>query len=49
MIAVTIKFHNAGPHTIWGRLAEKLGREPTNSEAANEVRRILREQRDGTR
>lgn len=39
---VTITFHNSGPHTIWGKLAQKLGREPTNQEAAEEVRRILR-------
>lgn len=38
---VTVAFHNAGPHTIWSKLAAKLGREPTNSEAAEEVRRIL--------
>ena len=37
----TIRFQNAGPSTIWGRLAAKLGREPTNAEAAAEVRRIL--------
>lgn len=39
---VTITFHNSGHHTIWGKLAQKLGREPTNQEAAEEVRRILR-------
>lgn len=36
-------WHNAGPHTIWGQLAKRLGREPTNAEAADEVRRILSE------
>jgi hypothetical protein len=41
-IKITITVHNAGPHTIWGKLAEKLGREPTKAEAAAEVRRILR-------
>lgn len=45
-IKVTIEFHNAGPHTIWAKLAAKLGREPTRQEAADEVRRILREARD---
>lgn len=40
---VTVTWHNAGPHTIWGQLAARLGREPTNAEAADEVRRILRE------
>lgn len=29
--------------TIWEVLAEKLGREPTHSEACDEVKRILRE------
>lgn len=38
---ITITWHNAGPHTIWGQLAKRLGREPTNQEAAEEVRRIL--------
>ena len=41
MIAVNVKWHNAGPHTVWGNLAAKLGREPTPAEAAAEVRRIL--------
>lgn len=36
-----IEWRNAGPHTIWGQLAKKLGREPTTKEAADEVRRIL--------
>lgn len=44
-VKVTITVHNAGPHTIWAKLAEKLGREPTRQEAADEVRRILREAR----
>lgn len=38
---VTITFHNAGPNTIWAKLAERLGREPTNAEAKAEVQRIL--------
>lgn len=42
---VTITWHNAGPHTIWAKLAAKLGREPTNAEARAEVERILREAR----
>lgn len=46
-VAVTITVHNAGPHTIWAKLAARLGREPTNAEAAEEVRRILREAREG--
>lgn len=44
MIAVTVTWHNAGPHTIWGRLAERLGREPTKEEARDEVLRILRDE-----
>lgn len=28
--------------TIWDALAEKLGRQPTNKEASDEVKRILR-------
>lgn len=34
------------PPTIWEALATKLGREPTNEEAAADVRRILREGHD---
>ncbi|SEG64701.1 hypothetical protein [Bosea lathyri] len=42
-VQVTINFQNAGPHTIWAKLAVRLGREPTRQEAADEVRRILSE------
>lgn len=42
---ITIEFYNPNPNTIWNKLAAKLGREPTNQEAAEEVRRILREVR----
>ena len=42
---VTVTVHNAGPHTIWAKLAAKLGREPTQAEAVAEVKRILREAR----
>lgn len=45
MLKVTITFHNPNPNTIWNRLAARLGREPSNEEAAEEVRRILREAR----
>jgi hypothetical protein len=31
------------PPTIWEALAERLGRDPTNQEAAEECRRIMRE------
>ena len=40
---VTTTWHNDNPNTIWNRLAAKLGREPTNAEAAAEVKRILSE------
>lgn len=42
---VTITWHNANPNTIWGKLAARLGREPTHDEATSEVRRILGELR----
>lgn len=38
---ITTTWHNANPNTVWNRLAAKLGRDPTNDEAAAEVRRIL--------
>lgn len=44
-VAITITVQNASPNTIWNKLAARLGREPTNQEAAEEVRRILREAR----
>lgn len=40
---VIVTWHNANPNMIWNRLAAKLGREPTNAEAAADVRRILDE------
>lgn len=42
-MTTTITWHNAGPNTIWAKLAEKLGREPTNQEAIAEVQRIKTE------
>lgn len=45
-VKITTTWHNAGPHTIWGKLATKLGREPTDEEAKQEVLRILRENRE---
>ena len=45
MIQVNVTWHNANPNTIWGKLATRLGREPTNAEAKAEVLRILREAR----
>lgn len=40
---VTTTFRNDNPNTIWNVLARKLGREPTNAEAAAEVQRIMQE------
>lgn len=38
---ITIDWRNDNPDSIWNRLATKLGRWPTNVEAADEVRRII--------
>lgn len=43
MIAVSISVSNDNPFSIWNRLAAKLGREPNNREATDEVRRIISE------
>lgn len=43
MIHVTTTWRNDNPDTIWNKLAAHLGREPTDKEAADEVRRILDE------
>ena len=40
---VTTTWHNDNPDTIWNRLAARLGRQPTNAEARDEVKRILTE------
>jgi hypothetical protein len=40
---LTISFRNDNPNTIWNRLAQRLGREPTAEEARQDVLRILRE------
>lgn len=40
---VTTTWTNGNPDTIWNKLAVKLGRQPTNAEAAAEVRRIMSE------
>lgn len=40
---VTVEWHNAGPHTIYGKLEARLGRKPTDKEASDEVKRILQE------
>ncbi len=46
-VIINVTFHNAGPHTVWGQLARRLGREPTTQEAEDEVRRIIREATKG--
>lgn len=43
---ITIQFRNDNPNTVWNVLARKLGREPTDKEAADEVMRILSECRE---
>jgi hypothetical protein len=43
VVRVTTTVHNAGPTTIWGKLAERLGREPTDAEVKAEISRILTE------
>jgi hypothetical protein len=45
MITTRTTWTNDNPNTIWSRLAVKIGREPTNDEAREEVQRILREAR----
>jgi hypothetical protein len=40
---ITVTFTNNNPDTIWNKLAAKLGREPSNEEASQEVQRILLE------
>ena len=41
-IKITTTWTNHNPTTIWNKLAARLGREPTNEEAKDEVLRILR-------
>ena len=43
MFTTTITVTNKNPDTIYNRLAEKLGRAPTNEECKQEVFRILDE------
>lgn len=47
-VKVLITWHPK-PDSIWTKLAERLGREPTTTEAADEVRRILREANEARR
>lgn len=41
-VTITTTVQNDNPGTIWNKLAAKLGRQPTNEEARQEVLRILR-------
>lgn len=41
-VQVNVTWRNDNPNTIWNRLAARLGRAPTDAEAAEEVKRILR-------
>lgn len=45
MIKIITTWHNPNPETIWNKLAKRLGRQPTNEEARQEVQRILSEAR----
>lgn len=47
-VNVTTTWHPK-PDSIWTKLASRLGREPTTTEAADEVRRIIREARETSR
>lgn len=47
MTRITITWRNDNPDTIWNRLAARLGRTSTDTEAADEVRRILQEDGEG--
>lgn len=40
-IVISTTWTNNNPDTIYNKLAEKLGRQPTNSEVKAEVERIL--------
>lgn len=43
-LRVMVTWHpSKNPNTVWNRLADRLGRQPTNAEAAAEVRRIMAE------
>jgi len=44
MIHITFTVRNDNPDTIWNRLAARLGREPSEAEARDEVRRILNDE-----
>jgi len=45
---ITVSVRNDNPNTIWNRLAMRLGRVPTSSEARAEVERILANREEAT-
>ena len=45
MIHITHTVRNDNPDTIWNVLAARLGREPSEAEARDEVRRILNDEK----
>lgn len=45
MIHITFTCRNDNPDTIFNRLAARLGRDPTDAEACDEVRRILNDEK----
>lgn len=47
MIRITLTFRNDNPDTIFNCLAARLGREPTDAEARDEVRAILNDEKPG--
>ena len=48
MIHITVTFRNDNPDTIFNCLAARLGREPTDAEARDEVRAILNDESAAT-
>jgi hypothetical protein len=47
MIHITHTVRNDNPNTIYNRLAARLGREPSEDEARDEVRAILNDEKPG--
>ncbi len=45
-VQVTVTVTNNNPNTIWNRLKAQLGREPTEAEAAAEVKRIIHDAKE---
>ena len=48
MIHITVTARNDNPDTIFNRLAARLGREPSEAEAGDEVRAILNDESAAT-